>query len=1051
MNENYFKIHSGQDIVIKPGNSYCFEFEGKDLTYTDRLFFTGETAIFHQWKSEFDNQILYRYIDDALNTTLAETDHYCLDFSANFYEYPKIAFKKLITPYRLSYLRLATFTNHWKTGIRVKTDNLEIGANGYLHMMIEVRYTTGAGRSLCFPPDKEFVIDFPPGTYDWMTLEQDICFDANNTASVSFIIEGKNYGGKVYLEAPFFISEDGHNILPGFTTYTADRPHFNWMGQNLSRKEWPEFHIEINQETIYNGEIFERCHRYSETEIKIDQGIIKPGKNTLSFRLTSDFHDAPAYHLHEVGFLSRPNNEVVFLPSIVTAGIPFSLVLSTEFSSLKSDKVTRCGKPLSACGYTIVKLLCYEPGNNIVISINDQNYLIKRCVIRENDGVMTGTGDLVYINQNKFDFYNFLEWYLRNEVGNMMTFRPTYRWSGSRIVNESLWREFAKLLDSMGIFYAHMMDGRELPGCDANPTEEMIESEHFLGRQTHEFDGQLVYWGYWEFTNSINDEMFYDMFMRMFRQREPYMNIRFTPERYFQTGGRRMMFRDCTIPDDMEAAANFVVDELRKSRRGTLRHTGPATIFKYFYQAGYEWTGAELMYTPTEIVASALRGAASVYGNKTGAHLAVQWSTSPHDSEYRYRRYWLALIISYIQGIDEINTEEGLWHLEEYYYYHNRFSDACINHLKKQKNFYDYIRTHSRTGTFYTPIGFLNGRFDGWCCMGRNNTWGKPQFGFSDPEKSWDILTYFYPKSVLNLTYVHDCKNEPIGYFSGTPWGNVDILPIEAESYSQYRLLAAPGYNKALDEDMDKLLSYAEHGGTLILGWPQLSITTNRCDVLEYNHQYTRHPLRQMLADVPEFISDKYQGMSVTVSSHTFSGNPVFYTDNGVPLVYTVRLGQGIIYFINAKEYAGSEAVSTIYRSLFDILVPNCIESDSCYAKGSREVQFSIYKKDEKNYNVYFLATNWYSASEKYTGWLRIHQNLYQIPVCFGNLVKVTVKDGIGVYPLDDCNEVISINEKTALVQGIHKGTFVVLKDGVVTECIVDFTENSLQYISLDL
>jgi hypothetical protein len=141
----------------------------------------------------------------------------------------------------------------------------------------------------------------------------------------------------------------------------------------------------------------------------------------------------------------------------------------------------------------------------------------------------------------------------------------------------------------------------------------------------------------------------------------------------------------------MKAGADHFVDMLKRTKCRAKRHTGPATLFKYFYQAGYEWTGAELLYTPTELTASFLRGARDLYGGSVGAHLAIQWSTSPHDTEERYRRYLLSLFISYMQGIDEINTEEGLWHLEEYYSAHHRFSNACINHTAIQRDLNKFI------------------------------------------------------------------------------------------------------------------------------------------------------------------------------------------------------------------------------------------------------------------------------------------------------------------------------------------------------------------------
>jgi hypothetical protein len=100
------------------------------------------------------------------------------------------------------------------------------------------------------------------------------------------------------------------------------------------------------------------------------------------------------------------------------------------------------------------------------------------------------------------------------------------------------------------------------------------------------------------------------------------------------------------------------------------------------------------------------------------------------------------------------------------------------------------------------------------------------------------VLKFFYPKSVLDALYRHNCPDKEIGYYSGTPYGNVDIVPIEKDAFDGYRLLVAVGYNKAENEDIRKWETHLKNGGSLLLGWPQLSVTVDRNDVVNYNHEY---------------------------------------------------------------------------------------------------------------------------------------------------------------------------------------------------------------------
>ena len=73
----------------------------------------------------------------------------------------------------------------------------------------------------------------------------------------------------------------------------------------------------------------------------------------------------------------------------------------------------------------------------------------------------------------------------------------------------------------------------------------------------------------------------------------------FLPEGTAHPGeGRLLNAADRRTARDMQDAALLFVQNLRKAKgpgsRHT-RHTGPSTLFRYFFQAGYEWLGAEQM------------------------------------------------------------------------------------------------------------------------------------------------------------------------------------------------------------------------------------------------------------------------------------------------------------------------------------------------------------------------------------------------------------------------------------------------------------------------
>ena len=132
---------------------------------------------------------------------------------------------------------------------------------------------------------------------------------------------------------------------------------------------------------------------------------------------------------------------------------------------------------LSACGQTYERTITYLPK-------------------RMQDSVVTGSGDMIYIkNDNVAETEDYLCWYVANQVGKLVTIRPAYRWGGSRYVNAKVWAMFQKIVNAMNMKYPHIVDGRDLPGNSANPSRYMLEGKGFLGRQLHERDGQLLYWG----------------------------------------------------------------------------------------------------------------------------------------------------------------------------------------------------------------------------------------------------------------------------------------------------------------------------------------------------------------------------------------------------------------------------------------------------------------------------------------------------------------------------------------------------------------------------
>ena len=124
--ESYKQIKTNIYTCIKPKSSFTLTFNGDEVIGADRLFITGETNVSPYWKTEPDYQMLYRRIDDSLRSDVSHSDRFCLDLSGRRANYPKIAFRKLMTPFHTPMFELNDCTDRWTLGISARAAGLKI-------------------------------------------------------------------------------------------------------------------------------------------------------------------------------------------------------------------------------------------------------------------------------------------------------------------------------------------------------------------------------------------------------------------------------------------------------------------------------------------------------------------------------------------------------------------------------------------------------------------------------------------------------------------------------------------------------------------------------------------------------------------------------------------------------------------------------------------------------------------------------------------------------------------------------------------------------------
>ena len=63
----------------------------------------------------------------------------------------------------------------------------------------------------------------------------------------------------------------------------------NWLGENLSGKEWTSMDVELNGEKLGIHRLFQRCFAGAENEICIPAGVLREGENELVLSNVSDY------------------------------------------------------------------------------------------------------------------------------------------------------------------------------------------------------------------------------------------------------------------------------------------------------------------------------------------------------------------------------------------------------------------------------------------------------------------------------------------------------------------------------------------------------------------------------------------------------------------------------------------------------------------------------------------------------------------------------------------------------------------------------------------
>ena len=911
-------------------------------------------------------------IDDNLDSICRQKDRYSLYFKGENENFERHAYHRI--PGHL--LKTGELT---VTLPVVRKQNLSVGKQGNFGLQIGLYYKKEgrAANDIYDEPDSLLFLPIPEGSCRSQKLTRTFVLP-DGVACAFLQLGGTYFSGECWVEAPRFKQQHKEVCRIPFTKYEQRTDSVNyWVGCNLSTRSWPKWKLEFNGQIVYEGHMFDRASNVADFYIPLPNGLAKEGELKLSLVDESPRVSFP-YELRGLEVIEETARdfELIAVPRYVAKNASLGVLVETNQPNvlLKVSANGEVSPMTQECrfekpGLHVVEMRAGKPGQPIRLTLSKDQHQevasVLQVIDKEPEQIYVSSGDEIYIDKLYSPYDYFFKWYMANRVGNWYHFRPSYQWSGFRVADPSIIRHYTQLLDELNVPYAWQVEGRTLAGSRINPSLEVLESPMFRGKQAHENDGGYYYWQHFKYEGLFSD---------MAARNRPYGGI-FAKHRPIVTDHGTFTHYDPKGVKDMAEGARQFVANLQYSKGESSRHTGPSSLFRYFYQAGFDWLGAEQMYGPEETILSSLRGASRAYSRpEYGTLHAMQWGSGPFTDPKHSLRLYMSLAVAYMHGSSHMNTEEALWTDE---YMHDRYSKSGKEHLFAQHQILDFVETHTRRGEMKNNIAVIQGRNDAWKSFVRGNLWSQSgdEWKFDKANESFDLLNVFYPQHVFDACGPH-------GWFTATPYGTVDLLPIEAslEVMNKYKAMIFLGWNTYDEADFKRIRDFVYQGGTLLLSAAHLN------EELKPNTA-TRLPKND--AAICSLLGSDYRQLTEKTE---------------------IKLGAGkVIYFPQAAYPAESSIKKAYEASMHEIAHASVADEFSKgWVQENASVGFTVWDEDNRR-TIYLLNTDWKSTTDKQSATFVYGDKSFPIDVRRYHIETIHCAQQMAVCPLANTSDVLDI------------------------------------------
>lgn len=459
-------------------------------------------------------------------------------------------------------------------------------------------------------------------------------------------------------------------------------------------------------------------------------------------------------------------------------------------------------------------------------------------------------------------------------------------------------------------------------------------------------------------------------------------------------------------PDMEEAKARFIravqnyVNIDRSLGIDNISVVESSFVMPYNLEAGVDMPFTELMGRDPEHNIASIRGTSRAYGvERWGAYFAHEWYAGRfHDDMLKRKRLFLEWRLAYMQGAGVLCHESG----DQVIKAHGRFFDYDSEVVTECRNFIgefgNYLNEDDRPdGQPIAKFAFIQGNLDSCRGSGAGRfIWGQfegEEWAANTPEWSWKLLDLVNRKQRWSDPRAYEC--EGMDATGQMPYGLYDIIPAAtpAEVMCKYDTIVFTGWNTMTEELMQKLETFVENGGTLLISAAHLNSSAKRngeyipirggdvsklCGVkltgerqkFNYGMKFRadsiidgmRYPSSKNTLGDPGF-SDGYSEYAISEVTtgalmSTIEDSFHYLDQPGVPAVVENKLGKGHVITTLHSCYPGHNSVYALYAMLTQQLMRKGVIKARVRAIGPDTLRYTVYE----NGDVYLLNTDYDTA-----------------------------------------------------------------------------------------